>query len=360
MNLILQQFDALVSSYTSETCTNLSYLGRDPLPNHKKVRQLAEGALSLFFPGHRGPAPTARNFPIWLRQRVLRFGDGLAEQIAAALRIQYGAEWPRATCRRQGEEVAASIVANIPRLRESLARDAEEAMLKDPACQNRHEIVATYPGVVAIATYRLAHQLHLSGVPLIPRMMTEYAHNRTGIDIHPGAQIGNSFFIDHGTGVVIGETSVIGDHVTLYQGVTLGAINFHHDETGDLIRGPVPKRHPTLEDHVVVYAHASVLGGNTVVGRNSIVGANVTLTESLPPESLIKRVKQHLLIVPRRSRRGSPEPSPNDNPPAPATPAATETLDQATEDNPWRAVTDWYSEGNPNCRIDDGLDLPRS
>ena len=147
-------------------------------------------------------------------------------------------------------------------------------------------MIFAYPAIVAITIYRIAHELHLQGIPLLPRIMTEHVHSVTGIDIHPGATIGEGFFIDHGTGVVIGETTAIGNRVKLYQGVTLGALSFAMDETGRLIRGK--KRHPTIEDEVVVYAGATILGGNTVIGKGSVIGSNVWLTRSVPPYSQIK------------------------------------------------------------------------
>ena len=155
----------------------------------------------------------------------------------------------------------------------------------DPACKSLDEVIFCYPGLEAITVYRLAHVLYELDMPFIPRMMTEWAHSRTGIDIHPGATIGNCFFIDHGTGVVIGETSDIGEHVKLYQGVTLGALSFPTDDDGNLVRGT--KRHPTLEDRVVVYANATILGGNTVVGHDSVIGSSVWLTRSVTPHTTV-------------------------------------------------------------------------
>ena len=147
-----------------------------------------------------------------------------------------------------------------------------------PAAKSREEVIRTYPGFYAVAAYRIAHQLHLLGIQGIPRIITEHAHSKTGIDIHPGAKIGNHFCIDHGTGVVIGETSVIGNHVKIYQGVTLGALSVNKEDA-------TKKRHPTLEDNVVVYAGATILGGGTVIGRGSVIGGNVWLTESVPPDT---------------------------------------------------------------------------
>ena len=167
----------------------------------------------------------------------------------------------------------------MPELRKILALDVQAAYDGDPACKSLDEVIFCYPGLEAVTVYRLAHILHGLGVPLVPRMMTEWAHSRTGIDIHPGAQIGRYFFIDHGTGVVIGETTEIGEWVKLYQGVTLGALSFAADAEGNLVRGK--KRHPTIEDRVVIYANATILGGETVIGRGSVIGSSVWLTRSV-------------------------------------------------------------------------------
>ena len=164
----------------------------------------------------------------------------------------------------------------------------------DPACQSLDEVIFCYPGLDAVTVYRLAHELCELGVPLIPRMMTEWAHKETGIDIHPGAKIGHYFFIDHGTGVVIGETCEIGEHVKLYQGVTLGALSFPTDAEGNLIRGK--KRHPTIEDRVVIYASATILGGDTVIGHDSVIGSSVWLTSSVEPYATVMMEKPRLRI----------------------------------------------------------------
>lgn len=177
-------------------------------------------------------------------------------------------------------EVAGQFFDSLPQILEKLNGDVVAMYEGDPAAKSRSEVIQTYPGFYAIAAYRIAHQLHLLGVKGIPRVITEHAHSKTGIDIHPSAIIGNHFCIDHGTGVVIGETAVIGDHVKIYQGVTLGALSVSKDDA-------TRKRHPTLEDHVVVYAGATILGGETIIGHHSVVGGNVWLTRSVPPQSKI-------------------------------------------------------------------------
>ena len=182
----------------------------------------------------------------------------------------------------------------LPELRKILATDVQAAYDGDPACKSLDEVIFCYPGLEAITVYRLAHVLHELDVPFIPRMMTEWAHSRTGIDIHPGATIGDHFFIDHGTGVVIGETTEIGQHVKLYQGVTLGRLSFATDGEGNLVRGT--KRHPTIEDRVVVYANATILGGATVVGHDSVIGSSVWLTQSVAPNTTVVLEKPKLKI----------------------------------------------------------------
>ena len=191
-------------------------------------------------------------------------------------------------------ETAERFLAQLPRIRRSLELDLRAAYEGDPAATGEEEIRLAYPGFLAVTVHRLAHELWTLGVPLLPRLMSEYAHSRTGIDIHPGAKIGSQFFIDHGTGVVIGETTVVGDRVKLYQGVTLGGLS---TRGGQSLRGQ--KRHPTLEDDVTVYANATILGGETVIGRGCVIGANVFLTESVPPDTTV-RMKPAELIWQKR------------------------------------------------------------
>ena len=178
------------------------------------------------------------------------------------------------------EETSERFFRNLPALHASLWLDAESIYQGDPAAESVDEVISAYPGFFAIAIYRIAHEFTLLEVPIFPRILTEYAHQRTGIDIHPGAKIGRSFFIDHGTGIVIGESTVIGDHVKLYQGVTLGALSVDKSMSSR-------KRHPTIEDNVVIYSNATILGGETVIGHDSIIGGNVWLTESVPPRSIV-------------------------------------------------------------------------
>jgi serine O-acetyltransferase len=184
------------------------------------------------------------------------------------------------TGKGEGGAIAGQFFDSLPQVFEKLKEDVAAVYEGDPAAKSKSEVIQTYPGFYAIAAYRIAHELHKLGVMGIPRVITEHAHSKTGIDIHPSASIGKHFCIDHGTGIVIGETAVIGDHVKIYQGVTLGALSVSKDDA-------VRKRHPTLEDHVVVYAGATILGGDTVIGHHSVVGGNVWLTRSVPPHSKI-------------------------------------------------------------------------
>ena len=184
--------------------------------------------------------------------------------------------------KEESVKLVMDFLTKLPKIRASLATDVEAAFDSDPAAIGKEDIIISYPGIYAISIYRLAHELYLLNIPMLPRIMTEYAHSSTGIDIHPGAQIGNYFFIDHGTGIVIGETTVIGEHVKIYQGVTLGALS---TKGGQRLRGK--KRHPTVEDNVTIYSGASIFGGDTVIGKNSVLGSNVFVTESVPADSRI-------------------------------------------------------------------------
>jgi serine O-acetyltransferase len=211
--------------------------------------------------------------------------DRLTQQIARALRHDCKAKELETDFEAEAQVITIRLLEQIPELRKVLAEDVQAAYEGDPAAKNLDEIVFCYPGVSAITVFRIAHELHKLNVPLIPRMMTEYAHGKTGIDIHPGATIGRRFFIDHGTGLVIGETTHIGDGVKVYQGVTLGALSFPKDEDGMILRNV--KRHPTIEDEVVIYANATILGGKTVIGHHSVVGSSAWITRSVQPYTTV-------------------------------------------------------------------------
>ena len=238
------------------------------LPDRSAIIALIKELRQLFFPAYFGDpqlmALPAENYAALLLERI---ETALTAQIALALPEE---ETERAS------QIAQSIVAELPRIQQVLLTDIEATFDGDPAAANKEEIIFAYPGLFAIFVYRIAHELYLRQIPMIPRMMTEYAHSRTGIDIHPGAQIGPWFFIDHGTGIVIGETTVIGSHVKLYQGVTLGALSPRAGHAS--LPG---KRHPTVCDYVTIYSGASILGGKTVIGEHSVVGGNAFLTGSV-------------------------------------------------------------------------------
>ncbi len=227
--------------------------------------------------------------------------EGFSLQIAKSLRHQCtGAHELCDRCMRRGREAAVTFMSRLPKIRSLLSGDVQAALESDPAAGRVEEVIFSYPGVRAVTVYRVAHELYHLGIPILPRIMTEYAHTVTGIDIHPGAHIGKRFFIDHGTGVVIGETCIIGDNVKIYQGVTLGALSLPRDDTGKLVKGT--KRHPTVEDNVTIYSGATILGGETVLGEGSVVGGNVWLTGSIPGGTKV------VIESPRLQYRGKPKP----------------------------------------------------
>ena len=235
------------------------------------------------------------NLGYYFGQEATALFELMSEQIALALRhdcIRH--DLPCVQCEELGQRATINFLEDLPSLRLMLASDVRAAYQGDPAAKSFDEIIFSYPGLFAVSVYRVAHQLLEQRIPFLPRIMTEYAHSVTGIDIHPGAHIGESFFIDHGTGVVIGETTEIGNRVRLYQGVTLGALSLPRD-AGELLRNK--KRHPTIRDDVIIYSGATILGGNTVIGARSIIGGNVWLTESVPPDSRIILKKPELIFA---------------------------------------------------------------
>jgi serine O-acetyltransferase len=283
--------EALVATYAE--CKYINHLGHKPLPSREAVAELVADLLDILYPGfQRRQNLHIGNVEYHVGDVIDRLHDALTQQIARALRHEFCQEDPNADFEALAQQKAVDFLRHLPEIRTVLETDVESAYLGDPAAKSHHEIVFCYPGLEAITTYRIAHELLLLSVPLIPRMMTELAHSRTGIDIHPGARIGPGFFIDHGTGVVIGETCDIGRNVKLYQGVTLGALSFPRDASGNIIRGM--KRHPTLEDEVVVYANATLLGGETVVGHHAVIGSNVWLTSSVEPFTVVSLEKPSL------------------------------------------------------------------
>lgn len=259
----------------------------DPLPSAAALEEMIGLARSILFPGFYGKSTVnIRTLKYHIGVNLERLHKLLCEQITAGLCfVEVGCKDSpdRLAChRRKAEELAAMLIERLPDIRAVLATDVEAAYNGDPAAESKAEVIACYPVIKALVNYRLAHELLVLGVPLIPRIITEMAHSETGIDIHPGARIGHHFTIDHGTGVVIGATCIIGNNVKLYQGVTLGAKSFPLDEDGNPIKGIL--RHPILEDGVVVYSNATILGRVTI-GKNCVVGANIWLTEDMKPQT---------------------------------------------------------------------------
>jgi serine O-acetyltransferase len=276
------------------------------LPSKDEVavfcRSYLDGLFPLYYAKEEVRNPDAEGF-------LAKLDLQLAEQIVYAMRFDFnccGKAIPANLAELAGQLVEA-LHAKLQSLAQLLGADLRAAMKNDPAASGYEEILLSYPGVEAITVQRLAHELYLLNVPYLPRMMTEIAHSHTGIDIHPGAKLDESFFIDHGTGVVIGETATIGKHVTLYHGVTLGAFNptSRRDADGDLVRGLSNKRHPDIEDHVTIYPGATILGGDTRIGHHSIIGGNVWLTHSVAPYSRVTVKDPELLI--RSSSHASDE-----------------------------------------------------
>ena len=258
----------------------------NPLPSGKTLEEIIELSRAILFPGYFGKSSVnISTIRYHIGVNIERMYTLLSDQIMAGLcfscTASHEAGIPQA-CRCKAETMAARLIEKLPEIRRILATDVEAAYNGDPAAENYGEIISCYPVIKALVNYRIAHELLVLGVPLIPRIISEMAHSETGIDIHPGAQIGHHFTIDHGTGVVIGATCIIGNNVKLYQGVTLGAKSFPLDAQGNPIKGIA--RHPILEDNVVVYSNATILGRITI-GRGSIVGANIWVTEDMEPES---------------------------------------------------------------------------
>jgi len=293
----------LVASY-SRGGVKIHHLDRRPLPSRAEAVRMLDALQELIYPGYAGAQGlTGAPLRLHVEARMAWLYESLTEQVGRALTHGELLHDACPVTEREATECAEEFLARLPRLREMLADDVRAAYEGDPAAVCYDEIIFSYPGVYAITVYRLAHELHALGVPLIPRIMTEHAHARTGIDIHPATRIGRSFFIDHGTGVVVGGTAVIGDNVKLYQGVTLGAFSFDRDAEGRLVRDT--KRHPTIEDDVVVYAGATILGGDTTIGRGSVIGGNVWLTHSVPPGTRVLQDSPRLRIIPAEGAAAS-------------------------------------------------------
>jgi serine O-acetyltransferase len=264
-----------------------------PLPSRRDIRILVEELLEVLFPESHRLGTTGGD----LRDHVAATIESLEEHLERAVYlglhrrcVQSGASGRRAMdkCQRRARAITRRLLEALPEIRGLLGKDVLAAFDSDPAASGIDEIVACYPGLYGIAVYRVANRLLAEGAEVIPRMLTEHAHSRTGIDIHPGATIGESFFIDHGTGIVVGETTIIGNRVRIYQGVTLGALSIRDRGRTDVQAGKTPrKRHPTIEDDVIIYANATILGGGTVIGQGAVVGGNAWITYSVPPRTRV-------------------------------------------------------------------------
>ncbi len=286
--------DQVVETYSR--IGTINHLDQPPLPSSDAVTAITLDLIEIIYPGYqRHQTLHSSDATKHVAGLLDRLHVQLTQQIARAIQHERALDDPDRDSVQPSETdemfidqargKAVTTLASLPELRDLLATDVQAAFDGDPAARGLDEVILCYPGLQAITVHRLAHQLHQLDIPFIPRMMAEWSHSRTGIDIHPGAKIGPSFFIDHGTGVVIGETTEIHSHVKLYQGVTLGALSFPKDDTGELVRGE--KRHPTIQDGVVIYANATVLGGKTTVGAHSVIGASVSLTQSVPPNTVV-------------------------------------------------------------------------
>lgn len=291
----------LVESY--RTLGGVNCAGEKDLPSRSRIEDVTWQLLTLVFPGYYGGhAPARADLEAFAASRCEALAIELAEIVAQTLAFCYRepchcaqlwtpeGEGGRRGFARLAGRLAESYLERLPEIRALLAADVDAAFVGDPAAVSRDEIILCYPGTFAIAVHRLAHPLYAAGVPLVPRIMSEWAHGRTGVDIHPGASIGPQFFIDHGTGVVIGETTSIGARVKIYQGVTLGALSFKRNPDGSLAKGG--KRHPTIEDDVTIYANATILGGETVIGRGAVIGGGCWITASVPAGARVVSLPQ--------------------------------------------------------------------
>ncbi len=285
---IKKLLDAIVKTYDGDS--GINFIDVTNLPVRGKILDIMDLLIEVLFPGYTGKKKiTQSNVGFMVGEILSLVRTELAEQTERAFRHDCRIKkCDDCDCFTKAKEVTDQLLLLLPKIREMLKSDVEAAYDGDPAARSFEEIVISYPYITAIATHRIAHELYLQEVSLIPRIMSESAHSKTGIDIHPGAKIGRRFFIDHGTGVVIGETAVIGNNVKLYQGVTLGAMSFPRDERGRAIKGG--KRHPTIEDNVTIYAEATILG-NVTIGTGAVIGGNVWLQKSVKPQVTVAMSK---------------------------------------------------------------------
>jgi serine O-acetyltransferase len=296
--------ERIVSAYNKEG--RFGHISSDPIPSRESVVDIVRRAMRVIYPGYFSRLRIDEtNVPYYLGQEVVELYHILSDQISFAIRHDCRRfDMPCTRCEERGQAAALDFLQQIPELQILLSKDIVAAYEGDPAARYHDEIIFSYPGLFAITVHRIAHSLLEHGVPLIPRIMSEHAHSITGIDIHPGVHIGESFFIDHGTGVTIGETSEIGNRVRIYQGVTLGALSLSKEEC-ERLRDR--KRHPTIEDDVIIYANATILGGDTVIGARSVIGGNVWLTDSVPPDTTVFLKRPELVFKENKQRTAAGE-----------------------------------------------------
>ncbi len=270
--------EELLTSWSTKEC--FDHISLVSIPSQEKIVEIVQQARRILFPGYFTDTKLhSANLEYYIGKETTELYDKLAGQITMAIRHDCKRnQLPCTQCDELGHQSALAFIKSLPQVVMTLTTDIRATLSGDPASKSPDEIIFCYPGLLATLIFRMAHELYLLNIPTIPRIMTEYAHSLTGIDIHPGATIGSGFFIDHGTGVVIGETTIIGKNVRIYQGVTLGALSLPRD-AGEKMRNT--KRHPTIEDNVVVYSNTTILGGKTVIGEGSIIGGNIWLTESV-------------------------------------------------------------------------------
>jgi len=298
--------DEILASY--HEIGGINHVEGPRLPSRASMLQIVGDLEAIIFPGYH-EEETARldGLKYAVAERVSRVGRMMTDEVQKCLCFQLGLETKDTCaqkkhdrevegCRERAEQITSRLLERIPELRRRIRMDVEAALQGDPAAQSKEEVILAYPGIEAVLVHRIAHELFEMGVPLLPRMISEYVHGRTGIDIHPGADIGDYFFIDHASGVVIGETTIIGDHVKIYQGVTIGALSVRKAEANT-------KRHPTIEDNVTIYAGATILGGETTIGHDSVIGGNVWITESVEPGSRVFYKPDDLVVTHTRSRQ---------------------------------------------------------
>jgi len=292
--------NTILASMEDEKC--FAHIGDEPIHFSTSVKEMIDKFREILFPGYFSREKIdGANLVYNMGQVVSLLYDILSEQIIHVLRhdcLRYGQAC--AECEKSGNSIALEVIQSIPDIRISLAKDVKAVYDGDPAAKSHDEVIFSYPGLYAITVYRIANLLFKSGVPQLPRIMTEHAHSLTGIDIHPGAKIGERFVIDHGTGVVVGETSIIGNNVRLYQNVTIGALSLPPN-AGEKLRDA--KRHPTIEDDVIIYSGATLLGGETTIGARSVVGGNVWLTDSIPPDTKVFIESPHLIYKYQKTQK---------------------------------------------------------